>query len=30
MNIDYYLIKVAKIAYVSSRLDGDAAEYIYT
>ena len=30
MNIDYYLSKVAKIAYVSSRLDSDAVEYIYT
>ena len=30
INIDYYLSKVAKIAYISSRLDGDVVEYVYT
>ena len=30
MNIDYYPSKVAKIAYISSRLDSDVVEYIYT
>ena len=30
MNLDHYPIEAYKIAYVSSRLGGDAVDYVYT
>ena len=30
MNLDYYPTEAHKMAYVSSRLGGDATDYVYT